>query len=152
MEAIASGLLDELKQGGWLKTERQFDQETFGQLLKIGERVNEHFITWNMLQQAFPPLRQFLIGQGVGFTEDNVDNVWFYYLSSVFLETTEFFLKHLLSALRWKSPFRGNVTLGEFIKALKTKCPKFGPELAAEVDVPLRNAIAHGLYWMSRKP
>ena len=40
------------------------------------------------------------------------------------------------------------MTLGQFLKRLKEVSGTKGKMLAKEIDVNLRNAIAHGLFWM----
>ena len=48
-------------------------------------------------------------------------------------------------------PFKGKkrFTLGMLTRALAKQCKTFGPDFANEVDVELRNAVAHGLYWIA---
>ncbi len=156
MEGIVNGLLDELKAGGWVKRENEFDRPAFGQLLQIAGRVEGHFETWNALNQLFQTKRaelsNFLVLQKVGFTDDNVGNLWLYDALSAFIETTELFRDYLLVILRQKAPFdRDILTLGQLMGALIKASPTFGKKLADEVDVDLRNAVAHTLYWMSKK-
>lgn len=151
-EGIVEGLLGELKSGGWIRTEGQWDSEAFRQMLEVTLRVNEHFNTWNALNHLRPEskLERFLVSQKVGFTDQNSGNVWFYDLLSVFLDATEFFRNFLALVLRQKGSFKGNLTLGKLMKALKQECRRFGPQFASEVDVGVRNAIAHGRYWLRK--
>jgi hypothetical protein len=67
---------------------------------------------------------------------------------SVFVESTELLTKNLLILMNLKKPFRPKITFGEFIWLLCEECPKFGPALAHELDLRLRNAVVHGIYWM----
>jgi len=151
-ERIVEGLLEELKSGGWVKTEGEWDSQAFRQMLEMTIRVNEHFNTWNSLNQleSESKLESFLVSQKVGFTDQNAGMVWLYELLSVFLDATELFRNFLALVLKRKGSFKRSLTLGQLAKALKQECSKFGPEFASEVDVELRNAIAHGRYWLRK--
>jgi hypothetical protein len=151
-EGIVEGLLGELKSGGWIRTEGLWDSGAFRQMFEITIRVYEHFNIWNALNQLEPEskLERFLVSQKVGFTDQNAGMVWFYELLSVFLDATESFRSFLALILRQKGPFKGNLTLGTLIRALKQECSEFGPQFASEVDVGLRNPIAHGRYWLRK--
>lgn len=151
-EGIVEGLLEELKAGGWIRTEGLWDSQAFRQMLEITVRVYEHFNTWNALNLLEPEskLERFLVSQKVGFTDQNAGMVWFYELLSMFLDATESFRSFLALVLRQTRPFSGNLTLGRLMKALKQECRIFGPQFAREVDVGLRNAIAHGRYWLRK--
>lgn len=146
------GLLGELKSGGWIRTEGLWDSEAFRQMLQITTRVYEHVNTWNALYKLVPEskLERFLVSQKVGFTDQNSGNVCFYELLSVFLDATESFRSFLALILRRKGLFKRNLTLGQLLNALKKECKRFGPQFASEVDVELRNAIAHGRYWLGK--
>ena len=151
-EGIVEGLLGELKSGGWIRTEGLWDSEAFRQMQEITIRVYEHFNTWNALNELEldSKLERFLVSQKVGFTDQNSGKVWFYELLSVFLDATESFRSFLALVLRQKGSFKGNLTLGTLMRALKQECRRFGPQFASEVDVGLRNAIAHGRYWFRK--
>jgi len=90
-----------------------------------------------------------LVELGVGFTQGNVGNMWAYDMFSVFIESTEMLKNHLLVVLRTnKKPFKPRMTLGELFSAIRTVCPHYGSQFTTEVNVGLRNAFSHGLYWI----
>jgi len=160
LEDLTENLLDELKKGGWLKNETEFaahnTHKASGQMLEISARFNGHMATAKALNEAFQSknsqLTSCLVGLGVGFTKDNVGNAWAYDMFSVFIETTEMLRNHLLLILRTnKNPFKPRMTLGQLFTAIKTQCPQYGPKFVTEVNVGLRNAFSHDLYWMRKR-
>jgi hypothetical protein len=142
-----------MKQLHLIKTEIEWNPMAFAEMLRITLRVNEHFNIWNALAklETDPELEKYLVEQNVGFAKENVRNLWFYGLLSTFLEATEFLRNFLSLVLRPIGPFKGKkpITLGMLTKALAEQCKMFGPDFANEVDVELRNAVAHGLYWLA---
>jgi hypothetical protein len=160
LENLIGGLLDELKKGGWLRNEAEFaapgTHKAFGQMLEISARFNGHMATAKALNEAIESknaeLTSCLVELGVGFTEDNVGNAWIYDMFSVFIESTEMLKNNLLLVLRTnKDPFKPRMTLGELRRSIENRCPQYGPPFFAEVNVGLRNAFSHDLYWMKRK-
>jgi len=156
MEATANGLLDELDVKGFIKKESEFDHAAFAQLRNITGRVEGRFVTSNALNILFErrskDFSDFLVKQNVGFADDNVGNIWLYDNLGSFIDTTELFRYYLLIILRPKAPFDQDfMTLGKLIHAIADECPSFGLKFKAQVDVDLRNALAHGLFWMEKQ-
>jgi hypothetical protein len=160
IEGLTGDLLDELKKGGWLRTEAELaapnTRKAFGQMLEISARFNGHMATAKALNEAFQSknaqLTSSLVGLGVGFTQGNVGNAWAYDMFSVFIESTEMLKNHLLLILRTnKNPFKPRMTLGQLFTAIKSQCLQYGPQFVTEVNVGLRNAFSHDLYWMRKK-
>ena len=58
------------------------------------------------------------------------------------------FTKNLMILIKQVDPFYPKMTFGGLVAILKKHCPKFGPQVADQADVILRNSIAHGIYWM----
>jgi hypothetical protein len=156
MDVIASGLLDELKVRGFVKKESEFDHTAFAQLRNITGRVEGRFVTSNALNILFETrtkeFSDFMVKQNIGFADDNVGNIWLYDNLGSFIDTTELFRYYLLIILRRKAPFDQDfMTLGKLIRAIANECPSFGLKFTVEVDVDLRNALAHGLFWTEKQ-
>ena len=160
IENLTGNLLDELKKGWWLRNEAELaapdSNKALGQMLEISARFNGHMATAKALNDAFQSkniqLTNCLVELGVGFTQDNVGNAWAYDMFSLFIESTEMLKNHLLVVLRTnKNPFKPRMTLGQLFTAIKNVCPQYGSQFATEVNVELRNAFSHDLYWMIRK-
>jgi hypothetical protein len=157
VEELLTGVIRELEHNGWIRKKEDLirDKESFAQMLVIVERVNTHLLLTNMLTEAFTSKAQAtetcLTSLGVGFTKENVSTFWIYEVFAVFIESTEVLTKNLSLVVLPKKPFWLKMTFGDMIEALKKTCPTFGVKFASYVDLPLRNAITHGIYWMGRK-
>ncbi|MGA3297098.1 MAG: hypothetical protein ABSD41_06565, partial [Candidatus Bathyarchaeia archaeon] len=167
IESLTNDLLHELDSGGWLKNKGQLastsTHKALGQMLEFAPRFNGHSVTAKAMSDVFADpqkAQQFtdcLVGLGVGFTKDNVANTWIYDVFSMFIESSEMLKNHLLIILRTdrrllhKNRFKVRMTLGQLFKAIEEVCPKHGAAFTNEVNVELRNAFSHGLYWMKRE-
>ncbi len=155
IETVIASLLDELKAGGWLRKETEWDKTAFGQLLKITNRFNGHMATATALSFAFETKRKeitkSLVELGVGFTAQNVATTWVYDVFGVFTETTELLKNYFLVLLRMDGKvFKSDMTLGWLARSIKQECPINGSKFVNEINIDLRNAFSHGLYWFDK--
>jgi hypothetical protein len=148
-------VLKELKQGGWIRKEIDFATLASAQLELIMGRINAHAEVANALTFAFfTKPRKFsrsLQDLHVGFTHENIPSVWFYDLFNIFVEGMEMTRHTLLRMIADKKPFRQGMTLGQVVREITNVCPTFGKTFASEIDVELRNALAHGNYWLTKE-
>jgi len=144
-----------LKQGGWIRNEKDFATAASAQMQLIIERINAHAEVTNALTFAFLTkshrFSRCLLDLDVGFTKDNVGSVWFYDLFNIFVESMEVTRQNLLIIVADKKPFRQGMTLGQLIREIVNTCPKFGKLFTSEIDVVLRNSLAHGNYWLTKQ-
>ncbi len=158
METLVDNLLIELKNGGRTRREVDFDQTALKQLYTIVLRVDTRLATTDCIYKAFFGKNNFqqtgkaLIDLGVGFSQDNVSNIWIYALLGIFSTEAEVMRQYLLQALADRPPFNRNrfITMRPLIDGITTCCPNFGASFAREVDVELRNALAHETYWIAQ--
>ena len=151
---ILRGLVHELNEKGWFRSKEDLarDQETGQQMLIILERINTHLFMTNHVTEALTSRQEATytcLKTCLDFSKEDTISLWVYEILSVFLESTEILTKNLLILMHQKKPFRSKMTFGEFITALNAECPKFGPVLASQLDLRLRNAVAHAIYWMN---
>jgi hypothetical protein len=155
-QPILEGLLKELKAKGCIKTKKELsnDKQSLSQVLVLINRVNRHVATVNKLTAVISTkvnaIALSLNDVGVKFNPTDVFEIWVYEVFSSFLDCTELLLKYLLIAIPPRKPFRNNMTLGQLIGTLRSTCPLYGDKLADQIDEVLRNAIAHGNYWIQR--
>jgi hypothetical protein len=156
MDILVDNLLLELKNGGMTRRKIDFDQTALKQLYTIVLRVDARLATTDCVDKAFgktsfTQTSKTLSSVGVGFTSDDVANVWIYALLGIFSTETEVMRQYLLQALADKPPFSRNrfITLKPLRDGIVTCCPNFGASFAKEVDVELRNALAHETYWIA---
>ena len=148
-------VLKELKQGGWIRKEEDFATLASAQLQLIIGRINAHAEVANALTLAFfaKPDRfsRSLENLHVGFTNESVPSVWFYDLFNIFVESMELTRQTLLLMIADKKPFRHGMTLGQVVREIAKACPMSGKTFASEISVELRNALAHGNYWLTKE-
>ena len=155
-DELLRDLFEELNQKKLIRLQQELSREAFSQMELIFHRVADRFATNNALNLVVRAknLREevegYLVNLNVGFKEGDITNLWVYYYFGAFVEDTELMRKNLLLVLRTgrQFPFRQKMTLGQLIKAIRDNCPKHGAAFAENVDVPLRNAFSHGLYWL----
>jgi len=124
----------------------------------IFQRITKRFSANNAINRAIrdknlrEKLESFLLSLDIGFEPGDLNDMWGYLYFGAYVEDTELMRKNLLIVLRSKGRvhFRQRMTLGQLIQAIRENCPKHGAAFADSIDVPLRNAIAHGLYWFSQ--
>ena len=154
LEPIFDGLLDEIRTNGWLLTDREFDQWGFNQLAQITTRYSENVETNKSLAYGFTvkpeQVKKALLDLEIGLTASRVLGIWALHNISVFIESTDIIRNYMRLIIRKKRPFKSRMTFGALMQAIVQICPRFGPRFAREVDVPLRNAFAHGTYWLDR--
>ena len=156
MDKLVDNLLLELKNGCMTRRKTDFDQTALRQLYTIALRVDERLGTTDHIDKAFGKTQfaqtsKTLSNVGVVFTPDDVANTWIYALLNTFSTETEVMRQYLLQALPNKPPFKRDhfITLKPLIEGIKTQCPNFGPDFAKEIDVEVRNALAHETYWIA---
>jgi hypothetical protein len=156
MDKLVDDLLFELRSGGMTRRKIDFDQTALKQLYTIVLRVDQRLATTDHVDKAFgktsfAQTSKTLSGVGVGFTPDDVANIWIYALLGIFSTETEVMRQYLLQALPDKPPFRRDrfITLKPLVNGIVSCCPRFGAAFAKEIDVELRNALAHETYWVA---
>jgi hypothetical protein len=154
IQAIISGLVHEMKEKGLFRLRKDIagDKETGQQMPVILDRINMRLFMTNRITNALvanEDATYSYLKRCFDFTVEDSISLWVYEVLSVLVESTELFTKNFLILMHLKKPFRPKITFGEFIWLLTKECPKFGPALAAELDLRLRNAVAHGIYWTS---
>lgn len=82
-----------------------------------------------------------------GFTEDCLAHLFLSEIISTFLRTTELFRNCFLMTLTEREGFYSRMPLGQFLKNLEKVVPK-SKVITQKIDVKLRNALAHGLFWL----
>lgn len=154
VENLLDGLLNELKAGDWILSRGEFSGPVLFHLAQILLRYNLHVDTSKSLVTAFlhkaRKTRRALLNLNVGFTRNGISHLFIFDSIGVFVESTEIIRNHLLVIIRKKKPFNPTMTLGQLVAAFEQTCPQFGPKFAAEINVPLRNAFAHGNYWLQK--
>jgi hypothetical protein len=155
-EALLNDFFDELRQNGLLRPLQEWNREAVHQMRLIFKRVSGRFATNNALNRAIQvknlrdKIEDYLIKLDFGFKAGDLTNLWAYYYFGAFVEDTELMRKNLLIVLRSGREFlfRQRMTLGQLTSAIRKNCPKHGVAFVDKVGVPLRNAFAHGLYWL----
>jgi hypothetical protein len=166
MDTLVDNLLTELRDGCLTRKEVNFDPNALKQLqtivLRVDSRLSMTTAVWKAFQSKtdFERTSKLLIGlgAGVGFTIDNVSNLWVYALLGMFMTETEVMRQYLLQALADKPPFHRKdrkgrtrfIHLGTLKKEIANICSKYGARFGNEVDVELRNALAHETYWITQ--
>ena len=158
IKSLTNDLLHELDSRGFLKKESEWDKAAFGQMIEITKRFNGHMETAAALTKAFESknaeISKALIDLGVGFRSDNVATSWLYDVLSTFVENSEMLKNQFLLVLRMDGKiFRPRMMLGQLFGvqgAVVVNCTTNGPKFAAEINIDLRNAFSHGLYWLTR--
>jgi len=82
-----------------------------------------------------------------GFTEDRLAHLFLSEIISTFLRTTELFRNCFLITLKARKGFSSRMTLGQLLSQLEKVAPK-SKVITKKIDVNLRNALAHGLFWL----
>jgi len=82
-----------------------------------------------------------------GFTEDRLAHLFLSEIISTFLRTTELFRICFLMTLTEKQDLNSRMTLGQLLRKLEEVSPK-SKAITKRIDVKLRNALAHGLFWL----
>lgn len=144
-------LLDDLKKHQYIRSKHMAEESQ--QLLEIIKRANDNFLTWNAVDSLFDNLNNIdtIVNMKVGLTAANIRNLQSYYVIAAFLDTIELIRGELLYIIKRVKPFRSSKTLGPLLRALRKKFPKNGGEFADEIDVDLRNSLAHGTYWWTNE-
>ncbi|MGD0175692.1 MAG: hypothetical protein ABSC50_02575 [Candidatus Bathyarchaeia archaeon] len=158
VSGLTIGLLTELKDAGLLNNEREWDLNTVLQLDRMTGRFNGHMETAKALTEAVRSksreITECLKNLDVGFNESNVGEIWFNDMVSVFTESSEMLKSYFLLILRTDGTnFRTKMTLGDLFRgpqSIAIRCPRNGPKFAAEINIDLRNAFSHGVYWWVR--
>jgi hypothetical protein len=156
MDKLVNDLLQELKSKDLTRAKADFDQTALKQLLTLVLRVDARLTTTDHIDKAFGKTKfaetsKALSGAGFGFTPDDVANTWIYTLLGTFSTETEVMRQYLLQALADKPPFRRDhfITLKPLMTRIETQCTTFGHDFAKEIDVEVRNALAHETYWIT---
>jgi hypothetical protein len=156
MDKLVDDLLHELKSKFMTRPKADFDQTALKQLYTIVLRVDARLSTTDHIDKAFGKTRfaqtsKALSGVGVGLTPDDLANTWIYALLGTFSTETEVMRQYLLQALPDKPPFKRDhfITLKPLMDGIKAQCPNFGTDFAKEIDVEVRNALAHETYWIA---
>jgi hypothetical protein len=154
-EIVASGLLDELNNGKWLKMETEWGTVPISQLFEMTRLFNAHMETATALSIAFESKRlaitAALVNLGVGFTPQNVTTISVYDILGVFVENTELLKNYFLILLRMDGKtFKPDMTLGWLTRSLEDVCPTYGHKFVKEIEVDLRNSLSYGLYWFRK--
>ena len=122
--------------------------------LKILTDSDKLFEAYNMLFRIFEKK-----GRSKKFVEHNKryglydKGLAYLFLSesiATFQRGVELFKNCFLFILKPRRGFKTKMTLGQFLKRLIDATGTKGQRLAQEIDVDLRNALAHGLFWMNR--
>ncbi len=156
MDPLVNDLLTELKNEGWTRQGSDFNQKANQQLYTILQREDSRLSTTEATYKAFDSKTSFeqtsklLIGLGVGYTSNNVSNLWIYSLLGIFASETEIMRQYILEILANRPPFDWNrfITLGTLVNGIRDNCLNFGAKFADEIDVELRNSLAHETYWI----
>lgn len=158
LEVVAT--LDEiftiLKTKGYLRDTLRANVERT-KFVDIMKNSNKLFAAYNMLFKVFEKR-----GMSKKFTEHNKpfgfdeDGVAYLFLSesiATVLRTAELFKNCFLYVLkttkkRSKNGFWSKMTLGDLLSQLDKVTERKSRYLTEKIDVQLRNALAHGLFWM----
>jgi len=125
--------------------------------LNIMKNSNKLFAAYNMLFRVFEKRgrsREFVKhNKPFGFYEDGLAYLFLSESIATVLRTSELFRNCFLFVLkttkkRSKDGFWSNMTLGELLTQLDKVTQKKSCSLTQKIDVQLRNALTHGLFWM----
>lgn len=132
-----------------LKLRGSVERAKFYEILKCSNKL---FDAYNMLFSIFTER-----GKSKKFVEHNQEEfgwheegVAYLFLSEsvdVFIRNTELFKNVFIFTLRTCFFSRPRMTLGQFLRRLREVCGKKGRKMDEEIDVNLRNALSHGLFW-----
>lgn len=121
-------------------------------MLKIIQDANRFFAPYNVLVNLYNPESKFSMDdfyndvRKYGLDEKILPYLFAQLAISTFLTNAEQFKNVLLSLLVKGDDLRDNMTLGQLLHAL-SDLTKDGKSLSAEIDLELRNALTHGLFW-----
>lgn len=165
LESFWQELLNELKANGYIK--KRFKPYKVDRVLKIIEMQDRIGVSFNSLTSLFEPNQKvpdefFQATAKYGLTKETIPYLYFAMLYGKYLMETEQMKASLLMILKPKEPIREDLTLGQLMDAIKSKkvAPKNGQKLIELkmpnkedilIDVELRNAVAHGLFWFENK-
>jgi hypothetical protein len=83
-----------------------------------------------------------------GFNADNTANLLLSESISMLLRSMELFKNCFMFVLRFENGFWSKMTLGKLIGGLISKTDNKFEIVSNEIDVVLRNALTHGLFWL----
>lgn len=135
------GILRLTLRDGWERTK-------FLNIMKTSDKLND---VYNMLFHIFEERgrsKKFAEhNKDYGFSEDRLAYLFLSEIISTFIRTTEQFRNVFLFTLKSRKGFTPRTTLGRLLRELKKMCPR-SKAIVEKIDVDLRNALAHGMFWM----
>ena len=143
-------IFEDLKRQAILKLTLRdgWDRTKFLNIMKTSDKLND---VYNMLFQIFEERgrsKKFTEhNKDYGFTENRLAYLFLSEIMSTFLRTTELFKNCFLFTLKVRKGFTSRMTLGQLLRELENVSPR-SKVIAKKIDVDLRNALAHGMFWM----
>jgi hypothetical protein len=144
---IIEGLLIDLKKRNCLRIP---SREETAQLLKVLKDKDEMSLSLNMIYRLFSQerLADFLEKTKGYFADASMSYMLMSQLYLHFLTDVELFRVIFLFYLKRgkEEIFNDNMTLNPFLTRLKKVSPRYAKLIEEELDVRLRNSLAHGIY------
>lgn len=143
-------IFEDLKKQGILRLSLRdgYERTKFVNIMKTSDKLND---VYNMLFRIFEERgrsRKFAEHNNrFGFTEDRLAYLFLSEVLSTFLRTTEQFRNCFLFTLKSRKGFTSRMGLGQLFKQL-IKVALRSKAISKKMDVDLRNALAHGMFWM----
>lgn len=151
---VASNLQDifeDLRKKGHQRTKLRGEKErsNFISILRDSDNL---FASYNMLFRIFGEKgrsKEFVIhNEKFGLYDKGIAYLFLSESISTFQRSAELFKNCFLFTLKARRSFRAKMTLGQFLQRLVDVTGTKGKAIAEEIDVDLRNGLAHGLFWM----
>jgi len=147
-EQILRLLLDDLKQQNRLKRLVEMPLNS-PKIIETSQRFGE---AYNMIVPIFREkgiMDKFVKHNKIfGFNEKDLPYLFASQLVGTMITSTELIRNNLLTILKMKDGFSDVMGLGALLRRLEEVSPIYGKQLNDEIDSNLRNALAHGTFWI----
>jgi len=148
---VLSDLLDDLKSKGKLKSLCKMPTN-FPKLIETNRKFNR---TYNMMLKIFDEKgksKRFVENNKdeFGITEEDLPYLFISQVLSCFIFNMEFLRITMLEILK-RDKFKETIPFRTLISKLSKISPEYGKKLEDEIDINLRNAVAHGTFWIDSR-
>ena len=147
------GILDNLNKRGYLRTElrgrgKEKTRKEFLNIIENSDKFAHAFNSFFDMYMYKDKIKQFY---QLGFTKDDLKYLLLSQLIFIFLVNVELFKNAFLFLMKANGGLRPDMTLGQLVKKLYEFTDGQSDVVAKEIDVGLRNSLAHGLFWKDEK-
>ena len=133
------------------KLERTIERTNFPKILRDSDNLFEAYnMLFDILGKGGRSMEFVEHNKNFGFNEKGLAYLFLSESIATFQRNAELFKNCFLFILKLRRGFRRKMTLGQFLRKLVDVAGTKGQRITQEIDVDLRNALAHGLFWMNR--